>query len=29
MKSKVTGFLLFGLAFALTLSINARLDGRD
>jgi hypothetical protein len=29
MKSKVTGGLLFGLAFALTLTISARPDGRD
>src|SRR5690242_6882185 len=29
MKSKVTGGLLFGLAFLLTLTINARPDGRD
>lgn len=29
MKSKVTGSLLFGLAFLLTLTISARPDGRD
>ena len=29
MKSKVTGCLLFGLAFLLTLTISARPDGRD
>jgi len=29
MKSKVTGCLLFGLAFLLTLTIGARPDGRD
>ena len=29
MKSKVTGCLLFGLAFLLTLTISARPDGSD